>query len=162
MDSPEFKSPNLQQCYGDGFRCCFPFYFLAPTANPNPIWPRNGYDPVTKEIMADMKFGAYNALLPKKLAFGIQIAHRTSEGDYTRYVDPSIDLSKCTLRWRNLLVSSTTSEALTTPVSFSPKQRACDSSEFTATKNQVYSCAFCMDHHRLLAVTDLFVSFSLQ
>eukprot|EP01122_Echinamoeba_exundans_P014829 TRINITY_DN6807_c0_g1_i1.p1 TRINITY_DN6807_c0_g1~~TRINITY_DN6807_c0_g1_i1.p1 ORF type:complete len:1613 (+),score=228.23 TRINITY_DN6807_c0_g1_i1:46-4884(+) len=125
------------QCYGDGFRCCFPFYFLPPTANPNPIWPRNGYDPVVKDIISSMRFGPYDKLQSKKLAFGIQIDHRTSGNDYTRYVDPSIDLSKCTLRWRSLLVGASSAEPLTQPVTFTTRTRECNSADFAATTNQI-------------------------
>jgi hypothetical protein len=84
-----------------------------------------------------MRFGAYDTLQSKKLAFGIQIDHRTSGSDYTRYVDPSIDLSKCTLRWRSLLVGASSAEPLTNPVSFTTRTRECNSAEFTATTNQI-------------------------
>lgn len=88
--------------------------------------------------MAEMKFGAYDQLQSNKLLFGIQIAHRTSGSDYTRYVDPSIDLSRCTIRWRNLLIGGQSAEPLTTAVTFTPRNLTCDNTAFTKTKDQIY------------------------
>lgn len=104
-----------------------------------------------------MKFGPYEPLLPNKIALGLQISHRTASGDFTRYVNPDTDLSKCVLKWRNLLVGSTSKKVIAADVNFSVKQNACNNTAFQQVSSQITNCAsrlrsrlppslFCLSH----------------
>jgi len=93
-------------CYGDGFKCCFPLYFIPPLADPNPIWPRNGYEQTLRPTLLPMDWPEYDVSIPGKLALGLLVSSRDGE-EYNQYLTHR-DWSLCELHFRNLIVSDST------------------------------------------------------
>lgn len=128
------RAPPTDGCASGSSSCCYAFRNLAPTAEPNPLFPWNAFDTSIPEIWS-IPWANTGSLVSGKLVWSLYLSiSDPATGLEYAYADPS----SCRVVLGDLLVNSN-NEKLTGNITFTAKTASCVATDYNSKVRQIQS-----------------------